>query len=164
MGETISVIMSGIHMNRMEKERVVPLKSKFYKRYVDDTITKAKKNTDIDELFQNMYSHNSNIILDVETDPTRFLGTAFSKSLDSSVATQVFCRPGKLPTFWNSQISKRYKHNNIRGDLHHAFKIASDFDAKVRTITIKYLEVENPVGFIRSVINDFKNSKEEEQL
>ena len=47
----ISVIMSGIHMNRLEKERVMSLKSKFYKRYVDDTITKRKKNTDFDELF-----------------------------------------------------------------------------------------------------------------
>ena len=31
MGGAISVIMSAIHMNRMEKEHVVPLKLKFYK-------------------------------------------------------------------------------------------------------------------------------------
>ena len=48
MGGAISVIMSGIHMNRLEKERVMPLKPKFYKHYVDDTITKRKKNTDFD--------------------------------------------------------------------------------------------------------------------
>ena len=48
--------------------------------------------------------------------------------------------------------------------MHRAFKIASDFDVEVRTITQKYLEVEYPIGFIKSVINDFKNSKEEEQL
>ena len=38
MGGSISVIMSGIHMNRLEKERVMPLKPKLYKRHVDDTI------------------------------------------------------------------------------------------------------------------------------
>ena len=54
MGGVISVIMSGIHMNRLEKERAMPLKPKFYKRHVDDTITKGKKNIDIDELFQSM--------------------------------------------------------------------------------------------------------------
>ena len=54
--------------------------------------------------------------------------------------------------------------NNIRCDLHHAFRIASDFDAEVQTITQKYLEVGYPIGFIKSVINGFKNSKEEEQL
>ena len=48
--------------------------------------------------------------------------------------------------------------------MHRAFKIASDFDVEVQTITQKYLEVEYPIGFIKSVINDFKNSKEEEQL
>ena len=56
MGGTISVIMSGIHLNRLEKERVMLLKPKFYKRFVNKTITKRKKNTDIDELFQNMNS------------------------------------------------------------------------------------------------------------
>ena len=56
MGGTISVIMSGIHLNRLEKERVMLLKPKFYKRFVNKTTTKRKKNTDIDELFQNMNS------------------------------------------------------------------------------------------------------------
>ena len=162
MGGAISVIMSGIHMNRLEKERVMPLKPKFYKRYVDDTITKRKKNTDFDELFQNMNSHHPNIKLTVEINPTRFLDTAFSKNRDGSVTTNVFHKLRKLPTFWNSQIPKRYKWNNIRDDLHRAFKIASDFDAEVQTITQKYLEVGYPIGNIRSVINDFKISKEEE--
>ena len=109
MGGAISVIMSGIHMNRLEKEPVMPLKPKFYKRYVDDTITKRKKNTNFDELFQNMNSPHPNIKLTVETNPTRFLDTAFSKNLDGSITTNAFCKPGKLPTFWNSQMPKRYK-------------------------------------------------------
>ena len=111
-------------MNSLEKERVMPLKPKFCKRYVDNTITKKKKNTDIDELFQNMNSHNPNIKLTVETNPTRFLDTAFSKNLDGSVTTKVFRKPGELPTFWNSQIPKRYKRNNMRGDFHRDFKTA----------------------------------------
>ena len=44
MGGSISVIMSGIHMNRLEKERVMPLKPKFYKRHVDDTINNILMN------------------------------------------------------------------------------------------------------------------------
>ena len=156
MGGAISVTMSGIHLKRMEKERALPSKPKFYKPYVDNTITKRKKNTDIDELFQNMNSHHSNIKLTVETKPNRFLDTTFSKNLDGSVTTKVSCKPGKLPTFWNSQIPKRYKRNNIRCDLHRAFKIASDFDAEVQTITLKYLEVGYPISFRKSVINDFK--------
>ena len=98
----------------------------------------------------------------VETNSTRFLETGFRKNLNGSVTTKVFRKPGKLPIFWNSQIPKRYKRNNIRGNLPRAFKIVSD--AEVQTITLKYLEVGYPIGFIKSVISDFKNSKEEEQL
>ena len=108
MGGAISGVMSGIHMNRLEEERVMPLKPKFDERYVDGTITKRKKNTDFDELFQNMNSHHLNIKFTVETNPARFLDTAFGGSV-----TNVFCKPGILPTFWNSQIPIRYKWNNI---------------------------------------------------
>ena len=48
--------------------------------------------------------------------------------------------------------------------MHHPYKIASDFVAEVQTITQKCLEDGYPIGFIKSVINDFKNSKGEEQL
>ena len=48
--------------------------------------------------------------------------------------------------------------------MHHAFKIVSDFDTEVETITQKYLKVGYPIGFIKLVINDFKYSKEEEQV
>ena len=61
MGGAISVIMSGIHMKRMEKDCVAPLNPTFYQRYVDDTITKRKKNATDDELFANMNSHQKNI-------------------------------------------------------------------------------------------------------
>ena len=117
----------------------------------------------IDELFQSMNSQHPNVKLTVETNATTFLGRAFSKNPDGSF-TIVFRKPGKLPSFWNSQIPKRYKWNNIQGGLHGAFKIAADFDAQVQTIIRKYLEVGYPIGFIESVINDYKNSKEEEQL
>ena len=52
----------------------------------------------------------------------------------------------------------------IQDDFHLAFKIASDFDAEVQTILLRYLEFAYPIGLIKSTINDFKNSKEEEQL
>ena len=99
----------------------------------------------------------------VGTNPTRFLDTAFSKNFDGSVTTNVFREHGKLPAFLNSQIPRRYKWNNIRGDFHCAFKNASDFDVEVQTITRKNLEVGYPIGFIKSVISNSKNSKEEEQ-
>ena len=164
MGGAISVIMSGIHMKRMEKDCVAPLNLKFYKRYVDDTITKRKKNATNEELFANMNSHHKNIKLTVETNPTRFLDTVFNVNPDGSVTTKVFRKPGKFPAFWNSQIPKRYQRNNINGDLHRAFKIASDFDAEVSIITKKYLDAGYPLGFIKSIISDFKKKDENQPI
>ena len=131
--------------------KIISLKPKFYKRYVDGTITERKKNTDIDELFQNMNSHHPNFKLTVDTNPASILDIAFSKNLDSSVTTNAFRKLGKLPTFWNSQIPRRYKPNNIQGDLDRAFKVASDFDAEFQKITQKYLEVGYPIFTIFEV-------------
>ena len=100
MGGVISVIMSGIHMKRMEKDCVAPLNPKFYQRYDDDTITKRKKNA----LFANMNSHHKNIKA-VESNPTRFLNKAFNDNPGGTVTTKVYRKPGKFPAFWNSQIS-----------------------------------------------------------
>ena len=99
IGGAISVITSDINMNRFEKERVMTLKPKFYKRYVDGTITKIKKNIGIDKLIRSTNSHHPNIKLTVETNPTIFLDRVFSKNLDGSVTTNVFRKPGKLQTF-----------------------------------------------------------------
>ena len=118
IGGAFSVIMSGIHMKRTEKDCVVSLDPKFYQSYVDDTITKRKKNATNDELFVNIKSYHKNIKLTVESNPNRFLGTAFNVNPDGSVTTKVFRKPGKFPAFWNSQIRKRYKRNYINGDLY----------------------------------------------
>ena len=77
MWGTISGIMSGIHMKRMEKECVAPLNPKLRKQYdVDYTITKWKKNAANDRLFANMDFHHQNIKLILETKPATFLNTA----------------------------------------------------------------------------------------
>ena len=49
-----------------------------------------------------------------------------------------FSKPGKSPVLWNSQILKRYKKNNMKGNLHRAFQMASGFDAEVSNIAKKY--------------------------
>ena len=86
----------------------MPSKPKIYKRYIDNAITERKKNTDIGELFQNMNVNHANMKFTVETNPNRVTDTAFSKNLDGSVTTKNFPKPGKFPTFWDSQIPKRY--------------------------------------------------------
>ena len=47
-------------MCEMELDVVVPAKPIFYKRYVDDTYVRRKKN-DVDKLFEELNSYNENI-------------------------------------------------------------------------------------------------------
>ena len=61
IGGAISVIMFVVNMKRIEKDCVAPLNWKLYKGYVDDTITKKKKNCE-HEL------HHKNIKTNVQTN------------------------------------------------------------------------------------------------
>ena len=48
----------------------MPTKPIFYKRYVDDTCVRRRKN-DADKLFEELNSYNENIKLTVEVNPTK---------------------------------------------------------------------------------------------
>ena len=72
MGGPISVAFSDIFMCKMEFDVVVPGKPIFYKRYVDDTYVRRKKN-DVDKLFEELNSYNENTKLTLEVNPTKFL-------------------------------------------------------------------------------------------
>ena len=106
-----------------------------------------------------MNLHHKNIKLTVKSNPTSFLDTAVNINLDRSITAKVFRKPGKFPAFWNFQIPKRYKRNNINIDLHRALKIATDFDTEVSIITKTYLDAGYPIGFVHSVINYFKKER-----
>ena len=74
MGGTLSVILSDCFMNKMERDIILPLKPKFYRRFLDDTYRRRKKN-ELDELFSKMNSYHPNINLTIEINPSKFLDT-----------------------------------------------------------------------------------------
>ena len=54
MGGTPSVItLSDCFMNKIERYVVMPLKSKFYRRFIDDTYRRRKKNEPDEVFFKN---------------------------------------------------------------------------------------------------------------
>ena len=74
MGGPISVVFEYIYMCKMEDDVVAPLKPIFYKRYVDDTYVRRKKNT-TDKLFEKLSTYHDNIKLTIEENLTKFLHT-----------------------------------------------------------------------------------------
>ena len=79
MGDTLSVTLSDCFMNKMERDIVLPLKSKVYRRFVDDTYRRRKKN-EPDELFSKMNSYHPNINLTIEINSSKFLDTKIARN------------------------------------------------------------------------------------
>ena len=67
----------------------------------------------------------------------------------------------KLPVHWTSRITVRYKCNSIIGEFHRAKKIGSNFDIEIKRIVNKYMAVEFPSRFVRSIIDNFNSGKDD---
>ena len=73
MGDFLSVTLAEIHMTRMENDVIIPLKTPFYIRFVDDIIIHCKKNVP-DELFSKLNNCHRNIkFTTIEISPINFL-------------------------------------------------------------------------------------------
>ena len=155
MGGPLSVILSNIFMTMLEKDVVLPMKPSFYKRYVDDVISRRKKNMP-DILLQKMNEYHPRIKFTVEENPQKFLDTKILIS-GGVCQTRVYRKPNKLPLHWHSKTPVRYKRNAITGDLHRAKKISCAYQDEVKTIHDKFVTAGFPERFVTSVIDNFNN-------
>ena len=154
MGGPLSVTFANISLTKLEKLKVKPAKPKFYKRYVDDIIT--RRNTDTpDELFKIINSYHHKINFTVEQNPDKFLDTSMTVQ-DGNIITGVYRKPNKFPAHWSSAIPKRYKRNTINGDLTRSHRISMDFNKEITLIRDKYKTAGYPTKFTESVIRQFK--------
>ena len=156
MGGPISVAMAGIFMKKLETDVIKPPYPIFYKRYVDDIYVRRKVNSE-DTLFTELNNYHENIKFTLEKNPKKFLDTKISFDDNNEIITEVASNDMKLPTHWSSKIPKRYKRNNINGDLHRAKKIASNFENEIIKIRKKYIKADYPLRYINSVISAFNN-------
>ena len=156
MGGPLSVILSNIFMTMLEKDVVLPLKPLFYKRYVDDVISRRKKNVP-DILLQKLNEYHPRIKFTVEVNPKMFLDTEILIS-GGVCQTRVYRKPNKLPLHWHSKTPVRYKRNAITGDLYRAKRISSVYQEEVTTIYNKFVTAGFPERFVASVIDNFNNS------
>ena len=159
MGGTLSVVLSDCFMNKMEKDVAIPLKPKFYKRFVDDIYRRRKRN-EPDELFDKMNSYHPNIKLTIEISPKKFLDTKILRT-SNQIQCFMYQKENKKPIHWNSAVPKSYKRNVIIEDVHRAKRITWDFDYEISVIKSKYIKAGYPPKFVTSVINTGTVEKEE---
>ena len=116
MGGSLSVVFAGIFMAKMEEEILKPYNPLFYKRYVDDIITKRSVGK-VDYLYSKLNNYHPNVKLTAVANPKEFLDNSII-STDGIISTKVFTKKNKLPTPWSSNTPTRYKRNAITGELH----------------------------------------------
>ena len=75
MGGSLSVDFAGIFMAKMEEEIVKPYNPLFYKRYVDDIITKRSVGK-VDCLYSKLNDYHPNVKLTAVANPKEFLDTS----------------------------------------------------------------------------------------
>ena len=81
-------------MFMLEEDIVIPSKPLLYKRCVDDTYIRRKKN-ETDELYNALKSYHQNIKPTLKLDPTKFLDTENIWS-NGRIAVQVYDKMKKL--------------------------------------------------------------------
>jgi len=125
----------------LEQDVVVPANTIFYKRFVDDSINRRKKNQP-DELFEMLSSYHQNIKFTMEIASTKFLDTQINYDTPT-IETTVYRSDNKLPVHRSSRIPKRYKRNAVNADLHRAEKISSNFELERDVITKKHQNIQH---------------------
>ena len=108
-------------------------------------------------MFPNLNSYHQKIKLTIEKNPSKFLDTKLLRQENGKYETLVYRKSSKLPSHWSSKIPKRYKRNNILGDLHRSKRISSNFQHEVREIRNKYSKADYPIRFVNSIINKFQD-------
>ena len=157
MGGPLSVTLSDIFVIKMENGIVIPMKPIFYRSHVDDIYNRRKKNVE-DSLFKALNSYLKNIKLTIEIHPIRFLHTHLHDK-DGTYVTKLYRKEAKILPHWSLQVSKRYKRNSIKVDLHRAKKISTNFQEEIKFIRNKFIKIDFPLPFFNSVIKDFNNQQ-----
>ena len=152
-------------MTKLENKVVAPEKPSFYKRFVDDIITRRKKDQP-DTLLEKLQNFHQKIKFTVEVNPQKFLDTELVIHEDGNCTTRVYRKPNKVPLHWHSKTPVRYKRNAIIGDLTRAKRISNCLDEEVKIIKKKFIKAGFPEKFVESVIRNFleKEENKEEDL
>ena len=86
------------------------LKAVFYKRYIDNTYAKRKRD-ETDKLFDVLNSYYPNIKLIVEENPTKILNTKITRENRKRKNNSISPKKPKYPVPWLSKVPLCYKKN-----------------------------------------------------
>ena len=101
--------------------------------------------------------YHQSIRLTIEINPIKILDTKLNW-LNDIYKTTVYQKTTNLPTYWSSNVPKRYKYHATFGDLHRAKRISKDFNEEVNYIIDNFQKALYRLRFINNIVNDFIKS------
>ena len=91
----MSVTFSNIYLTELEKDQVKPLEPKFYRKFVDDVISRRQLNT-VNSLSDNLKNYHEKTKFTIEANPQKFLDTRLLLENDI-IKTEVYRKANKFP-------------------------------------------------------------------
>ena len=156
MSGLISVALSNIFCAEMEYDAVKTLKSKLWKRYVDEIYSKRIKNQQ-DKLFEKLKNFHLKIELTTQKNPSKFLDIKFMIE-NGIIKASVVVKESKIPNQWSSVVFKKYKRIGIPEDLHRGQKSWSNFELGKELQKISSVNFTD--NFIHSSFDSYKQKCE----
>ena len=105
IGGPLSVAFANIYLTKLKKDPRKPLKPRFYRRFVDDVISRRLKNTH-NSLFDNLNNYHEKSKFTIETNQQKFVDARLLLKKDI-IKFQDYSKANKFPVYWKSQIPKR---------------------------------------------------------
>ena len=105
IGGPLSVTFANIYLTKLKKDPRKPLKPRFYRRFVDDVISRRLKNTH-NSLFDNLNNYHEKSKFTIETNQQKFVDARLLLKKDI-IKFQDYSKANKFPVYWKSQIPKR---------------------------------------------------------
>ena len=171
MGSPLGPLLANAFMcsieDTLEHEGKMP---KYYKRFVDDTLTIMPNKASADNFLDNLNQCHSSIKFTMETESNGmlpFLGTQLLNK-HTHVETKVYVKPTNtgLLLHYKSHVDDRYKRGLLKTMLDRAFRLSSNwsyFSEECDRLKLVFSRLKYPDNLVNSTISRFVAAKASDQ-
>ena len=167
MGSPLGPLMANTFMCGIEEQLEIQNKMPaFYKRYVDDTLSKMPDATAASEFLSTLNEIHPSVSFTMELEDNNrlpFLGMEIIKN-GSQLDTKVYKKPTDtgLLLHYQSHVDVKYKHSLLKTMLNRAFKLSSNwklFHQECERLKETFARLQYPESLVETTIRQFVEAK-----
>ena len=160
MGSPLGPLMANVFLYHLEEKlKLDDMVPEFYKRFVDDTLSKMPNTIAATEFLARLNNLHPNLSFTMELpvdNKISFVGMEIRRD-GSKVETQVYRKSTNtgLLLHFNSYTDKRYKEGLLKTMIHRGYALSSTteaFDQECSRLRSTFTRLDYPIGLIDSTI------------